>query len=127
MTHPNTPPPPAHTAGRLTINEWCCIHDESGEILLLTGVALTTECHRPSQRLARANGRRLVAAWNACVALPTEALERGAVERLVELARLVVRYLETESLMESDDLSDEMGALARAALAPFDGQEETKP
>ena len=38
----------------------------------------------------QANARRLVACWNACQSIPTEALEAGVVGELVEACRTLV-------------------------------------
>lgn len=82
-----------HTAGKLDLDEiddgtvWA-IRDESGFAI--------AKCWHFDREKYDYNARRLVAAWNACEDLSTEALESGAVGELLaacRLAKIELAYL----------------------------------
>lgn len=80
-----------HTVGKLKFDEYGHIVPENQKNSLdkfLTGgfiSALNAQGERGEQ--VRANDRRIVAAWNACDEISTEALEQGVIADLLEAAK----------------------------------------
>ena len=62
-----------------------------------------------------ANARRFVACWNACMGIPTEALEAGAVKELLEACEEALNIMEVDLQLEADD--DPTVKILRAAIA----------
>jgi hypothetical protein len=79
------------------------------------------------------NAQRLVAAWNACEGIPTEALDTGVVQDMYEALKAEVKLDEHmskckecsgfEFCEEAAKISDEREALRRAALSKAEGRE----
>ncbi|HET6496837.1 MAG TPA: hypothetical protein VFH61_15885 [Thermoleophilia bacterium] len=67
----------AHTPGAI----WKVLRDERGNPVAEVGYG--------PEALCEANARRLVAGWNACEGIPTESLETGCVNGLVEALDLI--------------------------------------
>jgi hypothetical protein len=55
----------AHTEGRLVLDRFAIVNETTLEKI----------AHLPDGKAAAANGRRLIASWNACKGIPTETLE----------------------------------------------------
>lgn len=83
-----------HTQGELkyaseSINpDWAVVTDANGSVVANVPDVVSAPAMR--QMPAEANARRLVACWNACQSIPTEALEAGVVGELVEACRTLV-------------------------------------
>lgn len=135
MTIPNTPSPPAHTAGKVRLcggytPAYTAIVSEDGHGYLVFRMADYAEDRErdkpikaPSYEEHRANARRLVALWNSCIGLPTEALEAGVMERLIETTKaLRAATMELALAARCVDALDLIGEVD-ATLALVDGQE----
>jgi hypothetical protein len=70
------------------------------------------------QMPAEANARRLVACWNACQSIPTEALEAGVVGELVEAVRKAALWVgQYKALPAHKPAAEAMLVVLEAALA----------
>lgn len=107
--------------------------DADGDLQHVAIALLHTTADAPSDDMleeCKANARRIVAAWNACDGISTEALEAGAVADLLEalkdgLAALEAgcRYIEGEgSDEEAKNASAAIDAM-RAAIAKANGEQ----
>jgi hypothetical protein len=67
----------SHTQGKLGFDQYGSIKTSRGETLSLDGVSMPCG-YVPSEHIGKKNARRLVACWNACDGISTEALEMAA-------------------------------------------------
>jgi hypothetical protein len=76
------------------------------------------------QMPAEANARRLVACWNACQSIPTDALEAGVVGELVEAVRKASLWVaQYKALPAHKPAAESMLRVLEAALAKAKGGE----
>lgn len=83
---------------------------------------LVADCRWPwvSEDHAAADARRLAACWNALAGVSTEAIEAGAVGRLVEALAAITAAVEMDcEIFPGQPHKESALGLARAALAPF--------
>jgi hypothetical protein len=86
----------SHTEGKLTVHNAMRIKDENG-------VSVATLAISPnSDEISEANARRLVACWNACAGIPTDALETHD----IFCAQTNVGLKNTELKQERDEALD---------------------
>jgi len=90
-----------HTPGRLKIDEHTCWIVTEGDPYghgsmhvadvrgwgHLTGVGACNLDEETAYAIQQANAQRIVATWNACEGIPTEALEAGVVREMVEVLK----------------------------------------
>ena len=62
----------------------------------------------------RANANRLIACWNACAGISTEALEGASVRALVDAVGKIVKHMESRGMQHWKVCKQ-----SRSALAPF--------
>lgn len=83
----------------------------------LTGVGACNLDEETAYAIQQANAQRIVATWNACEGIPTEALEPGVVRELVEALEALVDELEWEIGEEKWGRDPDALPMARAVLA----------
>lgn len=96
--------------------DWC-VRNTSGVVAQCLSPGLEN-----GKEVAAANARRIVATWNACEGIPTEALEEGVVREMIEALEALVDELEWEIGEEKWGRDPDALPMARAVLAKVWGE-----
>lgn len=98
-------PKPAHTAGQIRLESEPWSDDLEVYLWSVDGDVQVGSAspHDVPVEVRNANARRLVALWNSCQALSTEALEANVIERMVDMLGRVRATYHLEVLIEDID------------------------
>jgi hypothetical protein len=112
-----TQPAATHSPEPWTCSGQAILQDAGGTIIADCEIVTDTDAQDVTPDLENANARRIVAAVNACQGVPTNALEQGAVRKLLAALEGLIHYDWPEELDDSVPWDSNVWANAHAAAA----------